>query len=162
MPQGTQNPNNTTLVAGRAEIRQLEVGANATAAKMVPRRVVIYDATTDDTIKEAGAEADNVRGVLMEDETMSQTDNYAVGDLANVIVGPDGVEVMLTYISGGAAASPGDWVVTAADGKITKQAVGAMGAQGAPVGQILETVTGAADQDVRVAYRPSAEPAAAT
>lgn len=160
MPQGTQNPTNTTLVAGRAEIREFEVGANATPAKMLPRRLVIYDADADDTIKEAGDEADNVRGVLMEDGIKSQTEAYAVADLAPVIIGGDGVEVMVTFISGGGSASPGDWLVPAADGKVKKQAVGAQGAQGSPVGQICETCTGAADTDVRMVLRISPEPAA--
>jgi hypothetical protein len=129
------------------EITEWEVGANATAAQMVPGRFVIDD-TTDGDVKEAGAKADNVLGVLEVNSSMLVTDAYAVGDACNVIMMP-GARVVLIYASGGAAISPGDCLVTAANGKVVKQAVGAMGAQGSVVARALESDAGG-DGDSRI------------
>jgi hypothetical protein len=55
----------------------------------------------------------------------------------------------------------GDKLVTAADGKLAKQAVGAMGGQGAVVGEAWESSNVAADAEILVHWNPSAEPEAA-
>jgi hypothetical protein len=58
--------------------------------------------------------------------------------------------------------SPGDWLVAASDGKVKKQAVGAMGSQGMPIGQALETSNVTVDAEILVHWIPCAEPAAAS
>lgn len=141
----------------------MEVGANATAAKMLPGRFVIDD-TIDGDVKESGAKADNCIGVLEVKSDMQLADNYAVGDLANVISRHENARVMILLVSGGAAVAPGDPIVTAADGKGAKQAVGAMGAQGTVVAHALETQDPSSGPDkwCLVVLSDSAEPAAAS
>ena len=56
MPQGIVKPSNQIVAAGDPLTVEMEVGANATPAKMLPGRVVIFDAA-DQTVKEAGAKA---------------------------------------------------------------------------------------------------------
>ena len=160
MPQGLTQPSNAILVAGTPVYREVEIGANATAAKMLPGRLVIHDATDGD-VKEAAANADTILGVLDVEAESLITDAYAVGDQARIITNP-GVSVVLTLVSGGAAVAPGDPVVSAADGKAAKQAVGAMGAQGMVVGDAQETQDpSSADKKCIVKLTFSAEPAAA-
>ena len=55
----------------------------------------------------------------------------------------------------------GDPLVTAADGKLAKQAVGAMGEQGKVVAYAWESSNVTVDAEVLVHWCPSAEPAAA-
>ena len=52
-------------------------------------------------------------------------------------------------------------MVTAADGKLAKQAVGAMGSQGSVVAYTWETSNVATDAEILVLWNPSGEPAAA-
>ena len=61
MPQGIQKPSNQIVAYGDVNPIEMEIGANATAAKMLPGRVVIFD-DADETVKEAGAAAVNVVG----------------------------------------------------------------------------------------------------
>jgi len=165
MPQGIVKPTNRILASTiGAETREYEVGANATAAKMLPGIAVIYD-TVDYAVKEAGAAADNILGVLEASPTMTvsstpgSSDHYAVGDQCTVIKKG---QCKLILASGGAAVAPGDPIVTAADGKFTKQAVGALGAQGAPVAYAVESANPAvADAWCLVEYTGGREAAAA-
>jgi hypothetical protein len=53
-------------------------------------------------------------------------------------------------------------LVTAADGKVAKQVVGAMGAQGQVVGWALESSNVTVDAEILVHWNPCAEPAAAS
>ena len=85
MPQGIQKPSNQIVAYGDVKPVELEVGANATAAKMLPGRVVIFD-DADQTVKEAGAAAVNVVGFLEVDPAGKKTTAYAVGDQAKVII----------------------------------------------------------------------------
>ena len=72
-------PNNTVIVEDNGlVIEEFEVGANATPAKMLPGNWVIYDTVAGD-IKEAGAKAHGVIGLLMEKPDGALTDAYAVG-----------------------------------------------------------------------------------
>lgn len=143
MGQDLTQPTNTILAGGEPVIEEFEVGANATAAKMLPGRFVIYDTNAGD-IKESGAKAHGVKGVLMEKPNGSLTTAYAVGDIARVITGGKGVKVMVTFASGGAATTSDVAVVTAADGKAAILAVGALGTQGDICGKAEEVVDPAA------------------
>jgi len=158
----TAKPTNRILSGPEwVEITEWEVGANATAAQMVPGRFVIDD-TTDGDVKEAGAKADNVLGVLEVNSGMLVTDAYAVGDACNVIMMP-GARVVLTFTSGGGAVSPGDCLVTVANGKVEKQGVGAMGGQGSVVARALETgAAQVADLELLCVLVMGCEPAAAS
>lgn len=162
MPQGFVKPTNRILHGpSYVEPTEFEIGANATAAKCVPGRLVIDD-TTDGDVKEAGANADNILGVLEVDAGMAITDAYAVGDPCRVIT-TIGARVVLTLVTGGAAVAPGDPIVSAADGKASKQAVGAMGAQGMVVAHALETQDpSAADKACLCRLALVSEPAAAS
>ena len=73
MPQGIQKPSNQIVAYGDPSIVEMEIGANATAAKMLPGRVVIFD-DADQTVKEAGAAAANVVGFLEVDPANTKID----------------------------------------------------------------------------------------
>lgn len=137
MPQWLVKPSNAIYSGGPYYPVEVEIGANATAAKMIPGRIVIDD-TTDGHVKEAGAKAANVLGVLDKQPDELYTTAYEVGDQALMHKTP-GTRLVLTLVSGSAAVAPGDAIVSAADGKAAKQAVGAMGAQGMVVATALET-----------------------
>ena len=157
MPQGIVKPSNQIVAAGDPLTVEMEVGANATPAKMLPGRVVIFD-DVEQTVKEAGAKADGEVGFLEVDETHKTTDAYAVGDQVPVVVG-DCLAVLTLLASENV--TRGDPLVTAADGKVAKQAVGAMGAQGKVVGNAWESSNVTIDAAILVHWKPSAEPAAA-
>ena len=158
MPQFLVKPSNQVVVQGNPLRVEYEVGENATAAKMLPGRLVIYD-TVDYGVKEAGAAADNVLGFLDVEPDELEATHYDVGDPAVVVMGE--CIAKLTLLASENVA-PGDWLVAAADGKVAKQAVGAMGSQGMPVGQALETSNVTTDAEIFVHWIPCAEPAAAS
>ena len=158
MPQGIVKPSNQIVAAGDPLTVEMEVGANATAAKMLPGRVVIFD-DVDQTVKEAGAKADGEVGFLEVDGTHKTTDAYAVGGQAPVVVGE--CLAVLTLLAS-ENVTRGDPLVTAADGKVAKQAVGAMGAQGKVVCHAWESSNVTIDAEILVHWKPSAEPAAAS
>ena len=157
MPQYLVKPANQIVVAGNPLRVELEIGANATPAKMLPGRFVIHDAL-DGAAKEAAAKARNVVGFLDARADKLESDAYAVGDQVMVVVGE--CIAKLTLLANESVA-PGDLLVTAADGKVAKQAVGAMGSQGMVIGQALETSNVAADAEILVHFCKAAEPAAA-
>ena len=157
MPQGIVKPTNQIVAAGEPLTVEMEVGANATAAKMLPGRVVIFD-DVDQTVKEAGAKATNEVGFLEVIADHKTTDAYAVGDQVPVVVG----ECLATLtLLASENVTRGDALVCAADGKLAKQAVGAMGAQGRVVAYAWETSNVASDVAILVHWCPSAEAAAA-
>lgn len=160
MPQGIVAPANQVVVAGNPKRRNYEVGANATLAKMLPKRFVIYD-TVDYAVKEAGAKADNVLGILDLQPGNVLTDApTAAGEAVTVI--EDECDVVVVLASGGAAATPGAAIVTAADGKAAVQAVAAMGSQGSVVGHALTSGDpAAADVEIVIQLNLQREPAAA-
>ena len=158
MPQGIPKPSNQVVAVGSPLKVEMEVGANATAAKMLPGRVVIFD-DTNDSVKEAGAKADNVVGFLDVAPDKLEADNYAVGNQAMVVVGEC---VAAMTLLANENVTRGDPLVTAADGKLAKQAVGALGAQGQVVGYAWESSNVAVDAEILVHWSPSAEPAAAS
>jgi len=157
LPQGVVKPDNQIVAYGEPLAVEMEIGANATEAKMVAGRVVVFD-DVDQTVKEAGAAAANVVGFLEVDPAKKKTDNYAVGDQAKVVVGE--CLAVLTLLAS-EDVTRGDPLVTAADGKLAKQAVGAMGAQGQVVATTYESSNVTVDAEILVHWKPSGEPAAA-
>lgn len=158
MPQYLVKPASQVVVAGNPLRLEFEIGSNATADQMLPGRLVIHD-TTDGDIKEAGAAARNIIGFLDVEGGKKESDNYAVGDQAMVVVGE--CIAKLTLLANESVA-PGDLLVAAANGKVAKQAVGAMGSQGMVVGQALETSDVAQDAEILVHFWKGAEPEAAS
>jgi len=158
MPQGIVKPSNQIVAYGDPLTVEMEIGANATAAKMLPGRVVVFD-DTDQTVKEAGAKAASVAGFLEVAPNKKKTDAYAVGGQAKVVVGE--CLAVLTLLAN-ENVTRGDNLVTAADGKLAKQATGAMGAQGSVVAEAWESSNVATDAEILVHWKPGgAEPAAA-
>jgi hypothetical protein len=121
MPQYLVKPTNTVLVQGDFKIVEMKVGANATAAKMLPKRVVIYDAV-DGAVKEAGDASAAVIGVLMEAPDQSISTAYAVADPCRVV--EEGI-VVCCFASAAAGCTPGQKLVAAADGKVKASAAAA-------------------------------------
>jgi len=158
LPQGVVKPSNQIVAYGDPLGVEMEIGANATEAKMLAGRVVIFD-DVDQTVKEAGAKATNVVGFLEVDPAKTKTDNYEVSDQAKVVVGE--CLAVLTLLAS-ENVTRGDPLVTAADGKLAKQAVGAMGAQGQVVAYTWESSNVTVDAEILVHWKPSAEPAAAS
>jgi hypothetical protein len=156
MPQGIVKPVNQIIAFGKPLIVEMEVGAHATPAKMLPGRLVIFD-DTDWSVVEAGAKADNVVGFLEVAPDKKKAD--AVGDQVKVVM-TDCV-ALLTLLAAENVAR-GDPLVSAADGKVAKQAVGAMGGQGGVIGWALESSNVTVDAEILVHYHKNAEPAAAS
>jgi len=158
LPQGIVKPSNQIVAAGNPLKVEMEIGANATAAKMLPGILVIFD-TTDFTVKEAGAKADNVVGILDVDPEDLEATAYAVGEEAMVIMGECIAKLILLASEN---VTRGDPLVAAADGKVAKQAVGAMGGQGTVIGHALESSNVTVDAEILVHFHKTAEPAAAS
>jgi len=157
LPQGIVKPSNQVVAAGDPLTVEMEIGANATAVKMLPGRVVVFD-DADQTVMEAGAEAKGEVGFLEVDGTHKKTDAYAVGDQVRTVLGE--CLAVLTLLAS-ENVTRGDPLVTAADGKLAKQAVGAMGAQGKVVAYAWESSNVTTDAEILVHWNPAAEPAAA-
>ena len=157
-PQWITKPANQVLVAGDPLKLEMEIGANATAIKMLPGRVVIFD-DADGTVKESGAEPDGFVGILDVQPEELEATAYAVGDQAMVIVGECVAKMTLLASEN---VTRGDPLVVAADGKLAKQAVGAMGAQGRVIGETLESSNVTVDAEILVHWNPSQGPAAAS
>ncbi len=147
MPQiGFKEAVNDVVQAFSRDPEQLTVGANATAAKMLPGVAVIFDANDND-VKECGA-AGAAIGVLgyaranpnYKPET--QLTAYAVGDAVPVHNGPGRVYAYLTE-----TIVKGEPLVLAADGKFSKAAaitIVASGAANITDGQAVTGTYGAA------------------
>ena len=144
MPQWVQKPANQVLIAGNPIYLEAEIGANATAAEMVAGRFVIHD-TNDGDVKEAGAKALNVLGQLDVAADKKEADAYAVGEQARLLTGV--YEGKVTLLAGENVA-PGDRLVTAANGKVAKLAVGALGAQGSVIAVALESSNVTVDAEI--------------
>jgi len=158
MPQGLVKPANQVLVAGNPLAVEFEVGANATEADMLPGRLVIFD-DLNHTVKEAAAKADNVVGFLDVDASKREATNYSKGDQARVIMGECIAKLTLLAAEN---VTRGDPLVAAANGKVAKQAVGAMGGQGTVIAHALESSNVTVDAEILVHYHKTAEPTAAS
>ena len=122
-----------------------EIGANATITDTLPGRLVIHD-TIEGDVKEAGAKAANVIGVLEVVSGMKETDAYVVGDPCVVISQP-GARVVLDISSGSSAVVDGDQLMAAQGGRVEKVSSGDV------VATALEKVTPAAGSDTRILCR---------
>lgn len=158
MPEPIVKPANQVVLGGTPLRREVEIGANAIVAEMLPGRLVIHD-VTDGHVKEAGVKARNVLGFLDVASDKKESDNYAVGDRAMLVEGE--CYAKLTLLAG-EIVSPGDMLVAAANGKVAKQAVGAMGSQGQVIGQALESSNITVDAEIAVHFKLGSEPAAAS
>ena len=158
MPQGIVKPSNQIVAAGDPLTIEMEVGAAATPADMLPGRVVIFDAV-DQTVKESGAKASVECGVLDVVADKQVTEAYAVGDQVPVIFGE--CICVLTLLAS-ENVTRGDPLVTAANGKVAKLAVGAMGAQGRVIGYAWESSNVTTDAKIQVHWNPAADAAAAS
>ena len=144
MPQWVVKPANAILISGDPIYLEAEIGANATAAQMVAGRFVIFD-TIDGDVKEAGAKALTVLGQLDVAADKKESDNYAVGEQARLLTG---VYVGKVTLLAAENVAPGDRLVTAADGKVAKLAVGALGATGAVIAVALESSNVTVDAEI--------------
>jgi hypothetical protein len=81
MPQNIQKPSNQVLAAGDPLRVEMEIGANATAAKMLAGRVVVFD-DADQTVKECSAKATGEVFILDVQPDELEATAYAVGDPA--------------------------------------------------------------------------------
>jgi len=158
MPQWLTKPANQVVVAGDPLRVEYEIGANATEAQMVPGRVVIHD-DADGTVKEAGAKADGVVGFLDVAPDKLESNNYARGEQVMVVKGRCLAKLTLLAAEN---VTRGDKLVTAANGKLAKQAVGAMGAQGSVVATAEQSSNVTVDAEILVDWNPGHEPAAAS
>ena len=158
MPQWIVKPDNQVLVHGDPLRVEVEIGAAAAAAKMLPGRVVILDGA-DGTVKEAAAKALTFVGILDVQTEELEATAYAVGDQAMMIVGECFAKLTLLASEN---VTRGDRLVTAADGKVAKLAVGAMGAQGTVIGETMESSNVTVDAEIIVHWHPCLGPAAAS
>jgi hypothetical protein len=144
MPQYLVIPTNSVLAEGNPHIVEMEVGAAATAAKMLAGRCVIYDAI-DGNVKEAGADSAAFIGVLMEQPDELEETAYAVGDQCKVIIGGPCI-VKCLFASAATGCTPGDQIGCAADGKVKAYNTGSV------MGKAMTTVaSGGPDAEVLVA-----------
>jgi len=144
MPGYLVKPTNSVLVQGPHSIVEMKVGAAATAAYMLPKRVVIYDGA-DGSVKEAGTNSEAAIGVLMEAPDQGIATAYAVADQCRVVT--KGI-VLLCYASAATGCTPGDELKTVSPGKVTKSTTPSTEA-GMLIAKALSTVTsGGPDADV--------------
>lgn len=144
MPQYLVIPTNGVLAEGQPHIVECEVGANATAAKMLAGRAVIYDAA-DGNVKESGADATDFIGVLMEQPDELEATAYAVGDQCKVLINGACIVKML-FASAATGATPGAPIGCAADGKVKAYNAGTL------IGKAMTTVAaGGPDAEILVA-----------
>ncbi len=137
MPQGYVKPANRILLddlGGQGQVREFETGANATEAKMLPGNAVIVD-TLADAVKEAGAKADSIVGVLEIGPTNNLITAYGAAAQCRVLQGHFIAQIRLKASENVSIES---LLVSAADGQFAKLAVGAIGGQGAILAKALE------------------------
>lgn len=136
-------PTNQVLIYGPANRLEMKVGANATEAKMIPGAIVVYDAA-EGSVKEAGAKARDVLGIIDVDPTHKIGDTYAVAENIPILVPLNGTFVALIFLANENFV-PGDTLVTGASGTVAEIAVAALGSQGDVVAQAWDTESGAAN-----------------
>ena len=106
-----QKPVNQIVIDGDPLRLEVTIGANATAAKMLPGRFVIHDADDGDVKEDAAGKALNVLGQLDVAPDKLESDAYAVGDRAILLTGVYAGKVLLLANEN---VAPGDRLVTAA------------------------------------------------
>lgn len=152
-------PTNQIVVYGEVTRVEMKVGANATAAQMVPGRLVIYDAA-EGSVKEAGAKAKGIIGIIDVDATHKIGDTYAVAAQIPILIPNSGTFVALWFLAN-ENFTQGDYLVAAASGLVAEIAVGALGTQGDLVAQAWENEAGAANKLVVCKWLGQGEHAAA-
>lgn len=160
MPQNPFiHPSNRILISeeSTAHIKEFEVGANATPAKMLPGSIVIFDAAAG-AVKESGLEAHSYYGILEVMGDMGRADAYAVGDQCRVITGEC---YCLVRLKASENVSIGERLICGADGLAVKATVGAIGTQGATIGYALEASNSVAIAFIAIHFIPSVEAQAA-
>lgn len=136
-------PTNQVLIYGDALKVEMKVGANATAAKMIPGALVILD-TVENSVKEAGAKAHGILGVIDVDPTHDIDDNYEVADNIPILIPNEGTFVALIMLANEDLIQ-GDTLVSAANGLVAEAAIAALGSQGDIVATAWDTCSAAAD-----------------
>jgi len=152
MPQGLVKSANQVIVMGDPLRVEYEIGAAATPAKMLPGRIVIFDG--DGTVKEAGAKAHGIVGFLDVAPDKLEATPYAVGEQAMVVKGRCIAKLTLLAAEN---VTRGDRLTIAADGKVAKLAVGALGAQGDIIGQAEESSNVTVDAEILVDWNLTPE-----
>jgi len=142
-------PAQQVIVHGEYTRVEMQVGANATVAKMIPGAIVIYDAV-ENSVKEAAAKARGVLGIIDVDATHDIDDTYAVGENIPILIPNSGTFVALIFLAN-EDFTPGDALVTGASGTVAENAVAALGSQGDIVATAWHAEAGAAN--VRVVCR---------
>lgn len=151
MPQDIVESLNSIIVADEGlVIEEFRIGAGITPGAMKPGTWVIAD-TLDGDVKEAGAKATGVIGILLEKPTGAITDVYTAGDRCRVVTGGDGL-VLSRIITGGGNITVGTPLVTRALGLAGIQLVGAQGSQGEIValGEVTHANNGGAETNAVV------------
>lgn len=139
-------PNDQVLISGECVRLEMQVGANATEAKMIPGAIVIYDAA-ENSVKEAAAKANDVIGVIDVDATHDIDDPYAVGENIPILIPNSGTFLALIFLAN-EDFTQGDTLVTGASGTVAEIAVAALGSQGDVVATAWEAEAGAANKRV--------------
>lgn len=152
-------PNDKVLIYGEATRVELKVGANATAAKMIPGALVIYDAA-EGSVKEATTKSTGILGIIDVDGTHDIDDAYAVGDQIPILLPNEGSFVALIALANEDLIQ-GDKLVGGAFGTVAELAVGALGTQGDIVGLAWDTFSAAANARIVVRWCYTPGPAAA-
>jgi hypothetical protein len=139
---GWRKPENG-VATGEYVVELLRVGANATAAKMLPGIAVVYD-SNDRSVKEAGVNGDIIGFLGYEDTPIAfkpatRDTAYAVGDTVAVIHGPGGL--VRTRLAISQTVVKGERMSIAADGYTTIATIGTHDV----VGDAEESVTTGGD-----------------
>lgn len=141
-------PTNAVLIYGEATRVEMKVGANATVAKMIPGALVILD-TNENEVKEAGAKAHGILGIIDVDHEHTIGDPYdngdgSVGDNVPILIPNEGTFVALIMLANEDLIQ-GDVLVSAANGLVAESAIAALGSQGDIVAIAWDTCSAAAD-----------------
>lgn len=146
---GLQLPDHRIVIAGEVIRVEMKVGDNATVAKMLPGTLVILD-TTENEVKEAGAAAHGILGIIDVDSEHDIDDPYdngdgTVGDNVPIIVPQSGAFVRLRLLASENIIQ-GDTLVSGADGVVAEAAIATLGGQGDIVGIAWDTSAGIAEE----------------
>ena len=136
---GFNVPNNG-VAAGNYRVERLAVGANATAAKMIPGALVVFD-TNDHDVKESGAAGDVIGFLGYEDASSNfkpttRDTAYVLQDEVPVLTGTD---MIVTVPCASTSFVKGDYVEAGASGVVVAATIGTNQA----VGQVVKSTSSA-------------------
>ena len=142
------NKGQKVVLAGTPIVQEKKVGANATAAKLLPGILVLRD-SSDEEFKEcsAGASAGIVGWLGFEQahpdyKPASRTSNFAAGAFAPVVSGAG--TVLISKLASGNNVTQGDLLVAGADGLVAKAA----GMDGSVDSGAVSVLSSAANGDI--------------